>query len=253
MRVMKTFIELGSEGARRAARRGDIVVLIDALRASTTIACALAAGASRVIPALTVEEALALRQQHGYLLAGERGGAKIGGFDFGNSPTELLAHRDELSRRPLVLTTSNGTRCVRIAQEAGAPAILAAAPPNAHAAMRAASGLARHLNRDITLLAAGLDDQPNDEDAFTAQALRQILEHDFGVEPANGTENRVDPCEGWRVFTGSEAGGRLTRLGYEADVAFCAKFDLLDIAPIYRDELGFVTMKPEASPGRRPE
>ncbi len=250
---MKTFIELGGQGAARAARRGDVVVLIDALRASTTIACALVAGASRVIPVLTVEEALALRDQHRYLLAGERGGARVEGFDFGNSPTELLAHRAELRGRPLVLTTSNGTRCVRMALAAGATAILTAAPPNARAAMRAASGLASRLNRDITLLAAGLDDRPNDEDTFTAQALRQILEHDFGVAPTDGTEKLAELSESWRVFTSSEAGQRLTRLGYEADVTFCSQFDLLNIVPIYRDERGFVPMESETSPGRHPE
>jgi len=219
-----------------------VVVLIDALRASTTIACGLAAGASWVIPVLTVDEALVLRQQRGYLVAGERGGAKIEGFDFGNSPTELLAHRAELRGRPLVLTTSNGTRCVRIALDAGAPAILAAAPPNARAAMRAASDMAASLNRDISLLAAGLDDKANDEDTFTVQALLQILEQDFGVEPGDTGVGRVELDESERVFADSEAGQRLTRLGYTADVAFCAQFDRLTIAPVYQAGSGFVAM-----------
>ena len=244
---MKAFIELGSQGARCAAARGDVVVLIDALRASTTIACGLSAGASRVIPVLTVEEALALRQQDHYFVAGERGGAKVEGFDFGNSPTELLAHRADLTGRPLVLTTSNGTRCVRIALENGASAILAAAPPNACVAVEAMWKLADRLNRNIALLAAGLDDMDNDEDMFTARALLQILERDFGVQPVNVTGSRVELADSPRIFTGSEAGQRLTRLGYGADVAFCAQFDCLTVVPIYQEGVGFISMEAHSS------
>jgi 2-phosphosulfolactate phosphatase len=239
---VKASIELGGPGARRAAARGDVVVLIDALRASTTIACGLAVGAERIIPVLSVEEAVALRQELGCLVAGERGGAKIEGFDFGNSPTELLAHRADLEGRPLVLTTSNGTRCVNEALEGGASAILAAAPPNARVAARAAWELADRLGRDVALLAAGLDDGHNDEDWFTAHVLLQILAGDFRVEPVVPVRERAEPAESVRIFADSEAGRRLVRLGYAADVAFCAQFDRLAVAPIYRDGAGFVRL-----------
>ena len=239
---MKAHIELGSRGALGAAQRGDVIVLIDALRASTTIISALVAGASRVIPALTVEESLALRRQSDHLVAGERGGIKVDGFDFGNSPTELLTRRDELDGRPLILTTSNGTRCVKVGLSNGAPAILVAAPPNATAAVHAAWDLAGQLNRDITLLAAGLDDAPNDEDTFTAQVLLQMLEAEHGVARMYPEEEAVSVAESWRIFTHSEAGRRLSRLGYAEDVEFCAQFDTLDLVPVYRDEMGFVPM-----------
>ena len=239
---MKAHIELGSRGALRATHRGDVVVLIDALRASVTITSALAAGASRGIPVLTVEESVALRRQNGHLVAGERGGVKVAGFDFGNSPTELLTHRDNLDGRSLILTTSNGTRCVQVGLSNGASAILVAAPPNATAAVHAAWGLAGQLNRDITLLAAGLDDAPSDEDTFTAQVLLLMLETEHGVVRMYPVDESVSQAESRAIFVNSEAGQRLSSLGYARDVEFCAQFDTLDLVPVYRDAVGFVPM-----------
>jgi len=183
-----------------------------------------------------------LRRQNGHLVAGERGGVKVDGFDFGNSPTELLTHRDSLDGRPLILTTSNGTRCVQIGLSNGASAILVAAPPNATAAVHASWDLAGQLNRDITLLAAGLDDAPNDEDTFTAQVLLLMMETEHGVARMSPVDESVSPAESRRIFTNSEAGQRLSRLGYARDVEFCAQFDTLDLVPVYRDGTGFVPM-----------
>ena len=81
---VRIWAELGEAGARRGARRGDAVIVIDALRASTTIPTALQAGAIQVIPALTVEQANAYLEDPTCVVAGERGGAKVAGFHFGN-------------------------------------------------------------------------------------------------------------------------------------------------------------------------
>ena len=244
---MRATIDLGSQGVSYAAERGDVIVIIDALRASTTIACGLAAGAVRVIPALTVDEALELRRKPDHLVAGERGGIKVTGFDFGNSPTELLKHRDGLVGRSLILTTSNGTRCVRAGLNGRATAILAAGMPNATAVARMAARLATEAGCNITLVAAGLDDAPNDEDLFTARLLLQILAVHYGAECAAGEGELLDPEDSSRVFAHSEAGQRLGRLGYAPDVAFCAGLDTLDIVPIYRDGVGFVPANGDTS------
>nr|NIO67979.1 2-phosphosulfolactate phosphatase family protein [Anaerolineae bacterium] len=109
---MKVFLKVGVPSAREAAARGDVVVVIDALRASVTITSALVVGAVKVIPVLTVAEARAYLDREGYLVAGERGGVQIEGFHFGNSPTELWRQAAEVRGKTLVLTTSSGTRCV---------------------------------------------------------------------------------------------------------------------------------------------
>ena len=237
---MRVTIELGSQGVALAAERGDVIVIIDALRASTTIATGLAAGAARVIPALTIDEAMELRWKPDHLVAGERGGVKVTGFDFGNSPTELLAHTKGLVGRSLILTTSNGTRCVQAGLNGSAAAILAAGMPNITAAAKTAAVIAVEAECDITLVAAGLDDEVNDEDLFTARLLLQGLETQHGFQRAGVEYGPVDPADSVRVFAQCEAGQRLERLGYEADVTFCANRDTLSIVPIYCVGVGFI-------------
>jgi 2-phosphosulfolactate phosphatase len=241
-------VELGEPGARTAGRRGDVVVLIDALRASTTITCALFAGARRVLPVLHVDEAEALAARHGYLCAGERGGATVPGFDFGNSPTEMLANQDRLRGQTLVLTTSNGTRCVQAALQAGATAVLSGALPNAGAVVQTAWKLAgrtaprgvRERGNDITLLAAGIEDEPTVEDSFAARWLLQALIGRFGDAVGHAPFEPVVASDSIELFRTSEAGVRLTGLGYADDVAYCAQIDVLRAVPVFCAETGFV-------------
>ena len=240
VRPVRAWLELGPLGAASGGSRGDVVVIIDALRASVTVAAGLQAGARRVIPVLTVEEARAYLGDAGYRVAGERGGAKLPEFDFGNSPTEILAHRSEVSGRALVLTTSNGTRCVNAALD-GAAAVLIGSAVNASAAAHAALSLAKAQDRDVTLVAAGLGGQPASEDTFAQRllaarlvALGAVLQPD--VEP-------VDEAESLSVFLDSEAAGRLTRLGYVRDVHFCAEIDAWASVPVYRAD-GFYSLAP---------
>ncbi|MBY0449781.1 MAG: 2-phosphosulfolactate phosphatase [Cyanobacteria bacterium] len=97
----------------RAASR-KLFIVLDILRASTTILTALDIGAWGVYPVESIDEALSLRQQNPeWLLAGEVEGIKPEGFDFGNSPVEIETHRGELLRKRLILATSNGTRLIR--------------------------------------------------------------------------------------------------------------------------------------------
>ena len=241
---------LGVQGAEEAAARGDVVVVVDALRASVTIACALVAGAKWVVPVATVEEAAAYLGRAGFVVAGERGGARIPAFPLGNSPTEMLRRADLLSGTTLILTTSNGTRCVAAARR-GAAAILAGALPNATAVARMAYALARQHGVDITLLAAGRGGGPAIEDTFTVRVLERLI----APHPASPHEGerlyspryREELEEGQslpstlerearEVFLNSPAGQNLLRLGYREDVLFCAQVDTLDVAPLYGDK-----------------
>src|SRR5215210_7959871 len=117
----------GERGARAAARAGSAVVVVDAFRASTTIAVLVQKGAS-VVPVASIEEARSYAGAD--LRAGERGSAKVAGFDFGNSPTEIL-ESEVPAGATVVLSTTNGTRVVEAA--GGAPAVLAGAFVNASA------------------------------------------------------------------------------------------------------------------------
>src|SRR5215207_2680892 len=117
----------GESGARAAARAGSAVVVVDAFRASTTIAVLVSKGA-RVIPVDSIEVARSYAGAD--FRAGERGSAKVAGFDFGNSPTEVLG-AEVPPGSTVALSTTNGTRVVEAARSA--PVILTGAFVNASA------------------------------------------------------------------------------------------------------------------------
>jgi 2-phosphosulfolactate phosphatase len=236
--AIRVWPELGASGAGRGADRGDVVVIIDALRASVTVMAGLVAGAERVLPVLTVEEAEAYLGDAHYCLAGERGGARLPQFHFGNSPTEILAHRAEVKGRVLVVTTSNGTRCVDAALE-GATAVVVGSTVNARAVARAAWELGVERGVDVTLVAAGLRDETSVEDTYAQRLLAERL-FDLGAAPAVPIPGVLE-ADSLRVFANSEAAGRLTNLGYAEDVRFCAQIDVWDLVPVYRDD-GFYAL-----------
>lgn len=96
-----------------------IIVVIDVLRASTTIVHALAAGAAAIVPCLEIEEAFERKLQYPpneVLLGGERHGVVIPGFDLGNSPTDYT--RERVGGKRLLFTTTNGTRAMALCREA---------------------------------------------------------------------------------------------------------------------------------------
>ena len=222
----------GVAGAQQAGAAGGVAVIVDALRASVTIAAALSAGAVSVLPVLSVEDASEYLGRDGYLVAGERGGRKLDAFDLGNSPLEFMGRSTEVRGRRVILTTSNGTRCVAAAT--GARAVLVGAMPTAAAVACAARAMAEQWGTDIYIVAAGWIGNPAEEDQLAGEAIAARIE-------AHTLPNESDyPAR----FAQSEAGRRLHGLGYADDVAYCARPDTLNLAPALTDE-GFVAWTPE--------
>jgi 2-phosphosulfolactate phosphatase len=240
-RLLKVSLQVGVPGAREAAARGDVVVVIDALRASVTITSALVVGAVKVIPVLTVAEARAYLGREGYLVAGERGGVQIEGFHFGNSPTELERQAAEVKGQTLVLTTSSGTRCVEAARKEAA-AVVTGALPNASALSQAVFDLAGERGRELSLVAAGFDEQATVEDLFAAQVIVQRLAAMGAVVVEGEWGNHPAESKAAEVLENSPSGQKLRGLGYGEDVAFCAQVDVFDAVPIYRDG-GFIILR----------
>jgi 2-phosphosulfolactate phosphatase len=230
---LRVWAEFGPAGAGRGADRGDVVVIVDALRASATIAAALRVGARAVLPVLTVDQAEAFLNDPRYRVAGERGGAKLPAFHYGNSPGEILADAADLAGRTLVLTTSNGTRCVE-AGVRGASALLAGSCVNASAVARAALDAARGQVCDVTLVAAGLNDRPAAEDTFAVALIAGRLV-ELGAQLVSPVLDAQE-SDSLRVFTSSRSAARLTELGYTQDVRLCARVDLWETVPVYRAE-----------------
>lgn len=214
----------GETGARGAARAGSAVVVVDAYRASTTIAVLVRKGA-RVVPVASIEEAA--RFAGADYRIGERGSAKVKGFDFGNSPTEVAEAEIPLGAT-VVLSTTNGTRVVEAA--AGAPTIFAGAFVNASAiADELAAGGHGGL---VTVVGCGWEGRRASEDESAAGAiLHRLRERGASLD---GRAQRVVEMYLSRprgALRANSAARRLLRLGYEEDLEFCLVEDAVPVAP----------------------
>jgi 2-phosphosulfolactate phosphatase len=217
---------------------GGLAVVIDVLRATTTIVYALAAGCTCVRPCAGVDEARTVADHlpaGKVLLGGERGGLPLAGFDFGNSPREYTPRR--CKGTTLVLTTSNGTRAVLRAAEADRA--LAAAFVNFSAVCEQIRLDARPLH----ILCAGAEGEPCLEDTLLAGALVDFLCEEAEVQLNDSARMAWDCFENHgRILAGAlevSAGGRhLRALGYQDDLPAAADVDRFALVPeLRRDPL----------------
>jgi 2-phosphosulfolactate phosphatase len=214
----------GERGARTAARTGSVVVVVDAFRASTTIAVLVSKGA-RIFPVASIEEAASAGTD---FRIGERGSAKVTGFDFGNSPTEILAS-DIPPGSTLALSTTNGTRIVEAA--AGARAILTGAFVNAESLARYLSD-AIHDDTKVAVIGCGWEGRRASEDEAAAGAILHRLES-RGAELDERARRVVGHYLSRSASTlmNNRAARRLKRLGYERDLEFCLAEDTVPVVP----------------------
>jgi 2-phosphosulfolactate phosphatase len=214
-------------GAREAAQRRSVTIVVDALRASATATTALHAGASAVLPVLSVEVAETYCGQSGYRVAGERHGIMCDGFDFGNSPNELLDRRAEMAGQTLVLSTSNGTRVLNAAAQ-GAAALFMGTTVNARAVARAAYQQAVIQGNDIVIIAAGEYDHYAEEDMVGARCIAAHLAALGAKVPADYIRDE----SATEIFRDTPSAEELVALGYGSDIDFCAQRDIFDEVPV---------------------
>jgi 2-phosphosulfolactate phosphatase len=230
------------------ALAGGTAVVIDVLRATTTIVYALAAGARAVIPRLTIEDAkaAAARLPRGTaILAGERGGLPIEGFDLGNSPAEFTPA--SVGGRYVVLTTTNGTKALLHCRQADR--VLIGSFANLSALCYVLGKLAR-----VHLVCAGTDDQLTSEDAILAGAIvEQLLARgnsalDIDAKVAqtlwdsiakSAPDERIGRVID--VMRLSPGGRNLLKIGMESDIAIAARVDCFNIVPRFDPATGEVT------------
>jgi len=232
------------------ALAGGVAVVIDVLRASTTIVYALEAGAREVIPVVEIDEAWELSEQFPpgqVVLGGERGGLPIVGFDLGNSPGDYTAERVE--RKTVLFTTSNGTRAMNHARSA--ERMLVAAFVNAAAIVGElvdqerihliCAGTAGRISHDDVLLAGMLVERiqqhgglPYKQNAQAVAAQKMWLGA-FALPQALGAEP-LEPERLANELAQSLAGRKLMHLGLEADVLAAAQIDLFRGVPEFDPE-----------------
>jgi 2-phosphosulfolactate phosphatase len=214
----------GESGSRGAARAGSAVVVVDAFRASTTIAVLISRGA-RVVPVASIEQA---RSHPGAdLRAGERGSARVAGFDFGNSPTEIV----EAGVPPgstVVLSTTNGTRVVEAAK--GAPSILTGAFVNARSVAEELAAEAH--GRRVVVVGCGWEGRRASEDEAAAGAiLHRLREMGAELEERARRVAEVYLSRPAKLLRTNAAARRLERLGYGRDLDFCLAEDTVPVVP----------------------
>jgi 2-phosphosulfolactate phosphatase len=213
-----------------------VCIMVDVLRASTTIVTLLERGVARLWVTGTVEKARRLAVDGDRLLMGERDGLPLPGFDFGNSPTALRSV--DLAGREAVLTTSNGTAA--LCRLVDARAVFVGCLRNATACCRRALALAQESGAPLGIACAGRHRRFVLDDAVCAGALVDLLTQraqtdgialsltDGAVAARQLWASYPDPLVPFRI---SNSGQRLQEIDAAADIAFCAQRDAAELVP----------------------
>lgn len=193
----------------------DVSIMVDVLRASTTITAALNKF-EEIIPCFTPEEAFKLKNETGGVIAGERKGAKVEGFDIGNSPNALKNF--DTDSKTLILTTSNGTRIL----EKMNSKVLIGCLNNANAVADASVELGES---HVDLVMAGVWGKFAIEDFLAAgEIIHQISEKCSSCEISEYAKSAILASRNFdevkKAFYESTSGNKLKSLGYEKDIGF---------------------------------
>lgn len=235
---MRVDVVLTAERLDPASVEGASVLVIDVLRASTTIVSALAHGCRALVPVADADEARRRARAHRGeppLLAGERRGETIDGFDLGNSPLEVAG--SHIRGRTVLLTTSNGTRALLAARRAAAIGVAGFVNLGAAAAWAAAQG------RPVALACAGERGAVSLEDRVCAGMLAAHLAD--GEPPPILTEDAraaARVAERYEKDLGalredSPWARHLIRTGRGRDVDACLSRDTSTLVPVYRPDV----------------
>jgi 2-phosphosulfolactate phosphatase len=195
-------------------------IVVDVLRATSTITQALASGYEQVYCCGEIDQALALRETLGEgLLGGERSAVRIEGFDVGASPREFLGEPRE---KTVIFSTTNGTR-----------AILETASRSDHVLLGsllnldAVAAAARDLGEDVAIVCAGFQGQFALDDAYCAGRIVQLL----GAEPSDAAKAADAIAQAWPDPHEALLARTYGPPGLEEDIAFCAQVGLLEVVP----------------------
>ena len=198
-------------------------VVVDVLRATSTIVQALASGYRRVLCCADVADARAVRAAEGTgLLAGERLCVRIPGFDLGNSPREFVTAQGET----VILTTTNGTRAI-VTAASRCDRVLAASLLN----LEAVAAAAREKGSDVAIFCAGVEGEFALDDAYCAGRIAELL----GGEASDAAQAAIRlahsfprPEEGLRA---SQSARNLVEAGLDADIEWCARESVVPTVP----------------------
>jgi len=212
-----------------------IVVIIDILRATSTIATALYNGAKSIIPVDSVAECIKLGKQMEVITAGERDGKIADGLKYGNTPLQYTP--EFIKGKTLVLTTTNGTRLLHMALAEGALSIITGSFCNL-------SAVCDHLikqNKNVILACAAWKDRINIEDTLFAGAVISRIKNNFQLscDATKIAESLYNSANGdFFEFMKNQNASHYERLmgyGLEKDIRFCLTIDNANVMVVYKD------------------
>jgi 2-phosphosulfolactate phosphatase len=216
--------------------KDSIVVVIDVLRATSTIATALYNGAAAVVPVDDIQKCIDLGKSLPGITAGERDGTIAPGLEYGNSPFEYPRHFIE--NRTLVLTTTNGTRLLHMALNRGASHIITGSFPN----LSAVCNYLVQQKQTVLLACSAWKDRVNIEDTLFAGAVIHSVRQHFSIN--------CDACGiAESLYEGAQPDlydflkqknathyQRLTGYGLQRDLEYCLTTDVANVLPFYENE-----------------
>ncbi|MFD2786517.1 2-phosphosulfolactate phosphatase [Hymenobacter rubripertinctus] len=215
--------------------KGKVAVVVDVLRATSSIVTALAAGVTHMMPFSELAECRAMAAQ-GYLTAAERDGRQAEGVDLGNSPFGYLDGVVAVQGRAVAITTTNGTRALHLA--AAADEILVGAFLN----LGAVADYLRQLNQDVVVVCAGWKGHFCLEDTLFGGALAARLAAEGGFDTTS-SDATLAALDLWAAAAPDLSGyllrsahvRRLNSLEAHQDMEFCIRQDQYDLVPVFRN------------------
>lgn len=209
-----------------------IVVVIDILRATSSIVYGIDNGAKAIIPVANVEDCLTYAGK-GYLLAAERNGEVVEGYDFGNSPFSYTV--DKIAGKTVVLTTTNGTKALHLARSRAHQVVI-----GAFLNLGSLCNWLKTQEKDVLLLCAGWKDQFNLEDTIFAGAVVHKMRSfftEFDDAGVAAEDLYMLAKDNLRAYVGKSAHShRMVALNIEDDINFCLQLDICTAIPILKGE-----------------
>jgi 2-phosphosulfolactate phosphatase len=205
-----------------------IVVVIDILRATSSIVYGIDNGAEAIIPVANVADCLAYANR-GFLLAAERNGSVVEGYDFGNSPFSYTKER--VGGKTVVLTTTNGTKAMHMARSRAKQVVI-----GSFLNLQALCDWLKTQDSNVLLLCAGWKDQFNLEDTLFAGAVVNAIRSCFTEFDDSGVAAEdlylLAKSDLRAYISKSSHSHRLAALNIEEDVRFCLQLDLCTAIPV---------------------
>jgi 2-phosphosulfolactate phosphatase len=230
---MKVKLYFSPQPLTEAKIRGKVAIVVDVLRASTTICTAIQNGCREIIPVATVGDAAAMRanlDRDSVLVCGEREGLKIEGFDLGNSPSEYS--EQVVRNKILVFASTNGSRAILKCTSSSVTFVCG------FVNLSVIVDTVRKFDKDVAIVCAGKQGNFSLEDTFCGGAIidRMLKENKFEISNDAAQvahmlyKNQSEPVES--VLNQADHARYLIGLGFGADIATAATVDSIGVVPV---------------------